>query len=88
MIKCQLVNIKLWSLSKQKADSIFFQLKEKNQQISKSVLGFQTQLYPENSCDNYIIMIYFSLVKYVTLINLTEQVTYPSWDAASALSFC
>ena len=45
-------------------------------QISKSVLGFQAQLYTENKVRQYMIMIYFSIyyvVIFVTLANLTEQ---------------
>ena len=40
-------------------------------QTSKFVLGFQAQLYTENSWEKYIIMIYISLVIYVTLANMT-----------------
>ena len=40
----------------------FLQLKEKNVQISKFVLGFQAQLYMENGWDTYIIMIYISFI--------------------------
>ena len=51
-------------------------------QISTFVLGFQAQLYMENSRDKYTIMIYISLyiVIYVTLANLTENFKgmYPS----------
>ena len=48
---------KLWLLLKGLLDC-FVQLKEKNVQISKFVLGFQAQLYMENGWDKYIIMIY------------------------------
>ena len=40
----------------------FVQLKEQNMQISKFVLGFQAQLYMENDCDKYIIIIYISFI--------------------------
>ena len=40
-------NTKLWLLLNSLLDC-FVQLKEKNVQISKFVLGFQTQLYMEN----------------------------------------
>ena len=53
----------------------FVQLKEKNVQISKFVLGFQAQLYMENSWDKYWSWYMFRsfIVIYVTLANLTEQ---------------
>ena len=47
---------KLWLLLNSLLDC-FVQLKEKNMQISKFVLGFQAQLYMENGLDKYIIMI-------------------------------
>ena len=53
-------------------DYIFFQLKENNQS-SKFVLCFQAQFYTENSWDKYLIMIYISLVIYVTLAIMAEQ---------------
>ena len=37
-----------------KADQIFFSVVKKTCQTSKSHLGFQTQLYPENSRDKYM----------------------------------
>ena len=40
----------------------FVQLKEKNVQISKFVLGFQAQLYMENGWDKYIIMVYILFI--------------------------
>ena len=42
-------------------------------QTSKSVLGFQAQLYTKNSGDKYLIILYISLVIYLTLADLTEQ---------------
>ena len=66
-----LADIKLWLLLNSWID--LFQLKEKIMQTSKSVLGFQAQLYTEISRDEYIIMVYISIVIYVTLANLTEQ---------------
>ena len=65
------VDIKLLLLLNSWID--LFQLKEKIMQTSKSVLGFQAQLYTEISRDEYIIMVYISIVIYVTLANLTEQ---------------
>ena len=52
---------KLWLLLNSLLDC-FVQLKEKNVQISKFVLGFQAQLYMENGGDKYIIMIYISFI--------------------------
>ena len=47
---------KLWLLQNSLFDC-FFQLKEKNVQIYKFVVGFQAQLKMENGRDKYIIMI-------------------------------
>ena len=65
---------KFWLLLNSLLD-FFVQLKEKYVQISVFVLGFQAQLYTENSWEKYIIMIYISIYKviYVTLAKLTEQ---------------
>ena len=65
---------KLWLLLNILFDC-FVQLKEKNVQIFKFVLGFQAQLYMENGWDKYIILRYncIFIVIYVTLANLTEQ---------------
>ena len=53
---------KLWLLMNSLLDC-FVQLKEKKTvQISKFVLGFQAQLYMENGCVKYIIMIYISFI--------------------------
>ena len=52
---------KLWLLLNSLLDC-FAQLKEKNVQISKFVLGFQAQLKIENGWDKYIIMIYNSFI--------------------------
>ena len=52
------LDTKLWLLLNSLLDC-FVQLKEKNVQISKFVLGFQAQLYMKNGWDKYIIMIYF-----------------------------
>ena len=52
---------KLWLLLHSLLDC-FVQLKETNVQISKFVLGFQSQLYMENGRDKYIIMIYISFI--------------------------
>ena len=46
---------KLWLLLNSLLDC-FVQLKEKNVQICKFVLGFQAQLKMENGWDKYIIM--------------------------------
>ena len=48
---------KLWLLLNSLLD-FFVQLKEKYVQITIFVLGFQAQLYMENSWEKYIIMIY------------------------------
>ena len=50
------VDTKLWLLQNSLLDC-FVQLKEKNVQIYKFVLGSQAQLKMENGCDKYIIMI-------------------------------
>ena len=51
------LDTKLWLLLNSLLDC-FVQLKEKNAQISKIVLGFQAQLKMESGCDKYINMIY------------------------------
>ena len=54
-------NTKLWLL----LNSLlvcFVQLKDKNVQISKFVLGFQAQLIMEKGCEKYIIMIYILFI--------------------------
>ena len=47
-------------------------------QKSKNGLGFQVQLHTENILDKSLIMIYLSLVIYVTLLKLTKNGLYPS----------
>ena len=40
----------------------FVRVKEKNVQTFKFLLGFQAQLYMENGCDKYIIMIFILFI--------------------------